>query len=313
MPVYNREKFVAEAIDSILAQTFKDFELLIIDDGSEDESAAIIQDYAERDARIRYFQHPANRGETAARNTGMGRAAGKYVAAMDSDDISLPRRLEKQVAFLEANPEVGAVGVQDQQCNEKLRPTKFRPLPAHHHAIVIHLALFTRTVMKSPTMMVRREYLDNDPAFDPGITAGSDVGLYLRLLWTKGIRYANVPEKLYLYRRHANSLVRRYPKQLREISIQLRCQALRKLGERGRNVEWILHKHPLNKLSWRERRRARRDLTRLIAAMVAHNWVDADDEALLHAEMNQLLESTTPRYWQMFLHWYRHRIARHLP
>ncbi len=311
MPVYNSERFVAEAIASILQQTFSDFEFLIVDDGSTDGSLAIVQDYADRDARIRVFQHPKNRGEAAARNTGMAHVTGKYVTGMDSDDVSPPQRLEKQAAFLDAHAEIGAVGISDRTCYEDLTVKSSRQLPARHSVIALHLLLFTRTVMRSSPMMLRREYLDRQPLFDPTIVAGSDVDLYLHLLSEKGVRYANIPDEMYLYRRHGDTMNRRNEVIQRKIVIDLRCQALRRLGAAGRGVEWIVNKHPLTKLSWRERRRARRDISNLIEAMVAENWVDADDEPLLYAEMNQLLESTTPRYWQMFLHWYRYRIARH--
>ncbi len=312
MPVYNSEKFVAEAIESILRQTFSDLEFIIVDDGSSDRSAAIIQEYAERDPRIRFFQHSENQGEAAARNTGMAHVTGKYIAGMDSDDVSLPQRLEKQVAFLEAQPHIGAVGVFYRFCDEALIPFRFRKLPTDHSIMALHFILFTKTVMKSPAMMVRREHLDRQPLFDSSIVAGSDVKHYLRLLCENGIRFANVPQELYLYRRHANTMNMRHRALQRPVPIELRCQALRRLGAAGKDVEWIVHKHPLRKLSWRERKRARRDLSRLISAMVEHNWVDADDEPLLHVEMQQLVESTSPRYWQMFLHWYRYRIKRYI-
>ena len=309
MPVYNSESFVADAIESILRQTLSDFEFFIVDDGSADGSSAIIQEYAQRDRRIRFFQHPENRGEAAARNTGMAHVSGKYVTGMDSDDVSLPRRLEKQAAFLDARPDIGAVGISDRKCDEDLTVVSARQLPPCHCSIALHLLLFTRTVMRSSPMMQRREYIDREPLFDPAFAVGSDLNHYLRLLMDKKVRYANLPDKLYLYRRHDNTMNRRLSALQRTVPIQIRSNALRRLGEPGRGVEWILHKHPLNKLSWRERRKARRDITRLIAAMIKNNWVDADDEPLLLDEMNQLLESTTPRYWQIFLHWYRYRIA----
>ncbi len=312
MPVYNSEKFVAEAIESILNQTLRDLEFFIVDDGSSDRSAAIIQEYAECDPRIRFFQHSENQGESAARNTGMAHVTGKYITGMDSDDVSLPQRLEKQVAFLEAQPHIGAVGIFDRTCDEELTPIRFRKLPTDHSIMALHLILFTKTVMKSSPMMLRREHLDRQPLFDSSIVAGSDLDLHLHLISAKYVRYANVPEELYLYRRHANTMNRRHQATLRPVPIELRCQALRRLGAAGKDVEWILHKHPLNKLNWRERQRARRDISRLIQAMVEHNWVDADDEPLLHAEMRQLVESTSPRYWQMFLHWYRYRIKRYI-
>ena len=312
MPVYNGEKYVAEAIESILHQTLTDFEFLIVDDGSSDGSAAIIQEFAERDPRVRFIQLSENNGEAAARNTGVARATGKYITGMDSDDVSLPQRLERQAAYLDAHASIRAVGVSHQNCREDLTRYATHPLPTSHPIMVFHLTLFTRTVMKSSPMMLRREYLDRQPPYDPTIIQGSDVDLYLHLLSDKRTRYANIPDELYLYRRHGNTMNKRNEAIVRKIVIDVRCQALRRLGEPGRAVEWILHKHPINKLNWSERRGARRDITNLIEAMVEHNWVDADDEPLLRAEMNQLLESTTPRYWQMFLHWYRYRIARHV-
>ena len=102
MPVYNGEKYVGEAIDSILAQTFSDFELIIVDDGSQDRSAEVIREYEKRDERIRFLRHERNRGEAAARNRGLDAATGDYIAAMDCDDLSLPQRLEEQVRYLQS-------------------------------------------------------------------------------------------------------------------------------------------------------------------------------------------------------------------
>ena len=104
MPVYNGEKYLAEAIESILTQTFADFEFVIVDDGSQDGSAAIIRDYAKRDERIRVIRHERNQGVTTARNSGIAASRGEFIAAMDHDDISLPQRLEKQVDFLQSHP-----------------------------------------------------------------------------------------------------------------------------------------------------------------------------------------------------------------
>ena len=309
MPVYNSEKFVAEAIESILRQTFTDFEFLIVDDGSTDGSLAIIQDYAERDTRIRYFSHAENRGEATARNTGMAHATCKCATGMDSDDVSLPERLEKQVELLESRPDIGAVGISDRTCREDLTLIHTRQLPARHPVIALHLLLFTRTAMRSSPMMLRRVYLERQPIYDPSIIGGSDVDLYLRLISDRRIRYANLPEELYLYRRHEGTMTSRNRAITRKTVVEIRCNALRRLGAAGADIEWIVRKHPLTKLNWQERRQARRDFTRLIEAMVARKWVEEDDESVLRAEMEKLLESTTPRYWQKLLHWYRRRIA----
>jgi glycosyltransferase involved in cell wall biosynthesis len=108
MPVYNGEQFVGAAVDSILNQTFKDFELIIINDGSSDESAQVIESY--RDPRIVYLCNSENTGLANVRNKGLDVAKGEYIAWLDCDDISLPRRLAKQVSLLEASPRIGLCG-----------------------------------------------------------------------------------------------------------------------------------------------------------------------------------------------------------
>ena len=108
MTVHNGEKHLSEAIDGILNQTFKDFEFLVIDDGSTDGSADIIQSY--KDVRIRFISNGKNLSVPVSLNMGLNLARGEYIARMDCDDISLPQRLEKQVQFMDANPEVGVCG-----------------------------------------------------------------------------------------------------------------------------------------------------------------------------------------------------------
>jgi glycosyltransferase involved in cell wall biosynthesis len=110
MPVFNSEKYLGEAINSILNQTFKDFELIIIDDCSIDSSATIINEYKKRDSRIVLFPQKKNSGIAAARNKGLELSSGEFIALMDSDDISLPDRLEKQYNFIKSHPEIGVLG-----------------------------------------------------------------------------------------------------------------------------------------------------------------------------------------------------------
>ena len=108
----NEERFLEEAIQSVLSQTFNDWELLLVDDGSTDTSSAIAQRYAEQmSGKVRYFDHPAhaNRGMSASRNLGIRNAHGKYVAPFDGDDVWLPKKLEEQVAILESHPEAALV------------------------------------------------------------------------------------------------------------------------------------------------------------------------------------------------------------
>ncbi len=108
IPVYNREKYIGEAIESILAQTFTDFELLVIDDGSADGSREVVRSYP--DPRIRFSLHRGNLGVAKTRNDGIRWARGEYLAFLDSDDVAYPDRLARQVAFLDGHPDHGAVG-----------------------------------------------------------------------------------------------------------------------------------------------------------------------------------------------------------
>lgn len=101
MPVYNRGRYLRQAIESVLSQTFQDFELILVDDGSTDNSRAIIKEYPEKDKRIRYAFHEKNRGVSAARNTALSMAQGEWIAIIDSDDAWHPERLEKLLEIIE--------------------------------------------------------------------------------------------------------------------------------------------------------------------------------------------------------------------
>src|SRR5262245_1594033 len=109
MPVYNADRYVAEAVESILAQTFGDYEFLIFDDGSTDDSLAVVRKYALQDGRIKVFAKP-HAGMTRCLNEGITQARGEYIARMDADDVSLETRLAEQVELLNHNPCVVAVG-----------------------------------------------------------------------------------------------------------------------------------------------------------------------------------------------------------
>src|SRR5438270_280343 len=106
MPAYNAQKYISQAIESILNQTFKDFELIIIDDASQDNTAKIIGDFARKDNRIIYLRNKENLKLSKALNLGIKKAQGKYIARMDADDISLPDRLDKQFSFMEKHQEI---------------------------------------------------------------------------------------------------------------------------------------------------------------------------------------------------------------
>ena len=309
MPVYNSERYLAEAIESILAQTFTDFELIIVDDASEDRSADIIRGYQKQDARIQFVQLQQNEGPGSARNRGIRAAGGQYIAAMDSDDISLPERLRLQVEYLGSNPEVGAVGVGTQKVNADLSPRSAFRLPGSHALIALEMIAGGMAIVRA-SMMMRRRFLLSSGGYDmhPEFKISTDSELTLRLLWETGIRYGNILETQYLYRQHETNIsLENDPRD----SCWLRRRALERLwGEAPHDAVERLRKSNLGiKLSWRDRRLARQDYRRLIGAMVDARWIELDEIAALHAEINRRLETTTPRLWQKFCHWRRHHFG----
>lgn len=198
MAVYNGEQYLREAINSILDQTFTDFEYIIVDDGSTDRSLQIINSY--QDPRIKVIRNPHNVGLTRSLNQGLDLACGEYIARMDSDDISLPERLAKQVAYMDAHPEVAVSGTWAKNINSQGVVTGERKMPVgkdldHHYwrpSPIIH-----------PSAIIRRSHLDG-LRYDEQIRYAQDFDLWLRIRATH--KLSNLPEYLLLYRMHHASI-----------------------------------------------------------------------------------------------------------
>ncbi len=307
MPVFNGEKYLAAAIESILAQTFSDFEFIIVDDGSQDGSAGIIRSYERRDRRIRSLRLEENVGQADVRNQATALSRGHFIAAMDCDDVCLPQRLQKQVDFLQSNPAIGVLGTGAQAVDEDLR-TLFRfDLPERHALIVFNL--FVGSFLIHPTVMLRRELLESGGGYEPSRRTAIDVELWSRLMWRA--RFANLPDRLLLYRRHGAQNHQTRDAALREQAREPRERLLKRLwGEAPREALLRFERMRRDeKLGWRERRRAARDMARLLDAMIAAGIIDPGDRGLVFAHIQRRLEGTTPRLWQMFLHWRRHRFG----
>ena len=198
MPVYNGERFLAEAVDSILAQTFSDLELIVVDDGSTDGTQEILSDYERRDRRVRVHRHTRNQGISATRNQGCRMARGSFIAVMDADDVSLPRRIEAQVAFLRANPDVAVVGagVQRFDATGKRKPLIGRYYPAPP-ALIAWWMNFCNVVAHS-SVMFRREAINLEAVYDGEYPVAEDYKLLMRLSHVAQI--AILPDILVLYR-----------------------------------------------------------------------------------------------------------------
>jgi len=198
MPVYNVEAFLGEALESVLAQTYSRFELVVVDDGSTDGSWAIAAAAAARDTRVRLLRNEHNRGIVATRNRAFAEAdkASRYFAIMDSDDISLPERLAHQVAFLEAHPDHALVGGANLIIDEHGTEVGRRMYPCSHEAIT---AVITRyNPISQPTVMIRRSALSAVGTYDPRYPRCEDYDLWLRL--ASHFKVANLPEFTLKYR-----------------------------------------------------------------------------------------------------------------
>jgi glycosyltransferase involved in cell wall biosynthesis len=201
LAVYNGELYLKEAIDSILSQTFKNFEFIIVNDGSTDSTSAIISGYD--DPRIVCIDNELNRGLTYSLNTGLSKSKGKYIARMDADDVSFPQRLQVQFDFMEAHSEVGICGSYiEEMFFEKPNSKKIQKFPESD--IEIKSFTFFQAPFCHPTVMIRRSVLEeNNLQYPDAYYRAEDYALWVKLLkYTKGY---NIPSALLQYRKHEAS------------------------------------------------------------------------------------------------------------
>jgi len=199
MPVYNAELYVAEAVESILAQTFTDFELITIDDGSTDRSSRILEGYAGLDSRIRLVSRP-NTGIVGALNEGASMARGEIIARMDADDVSMPERFAKQFEYLLAHPDCHAAGSRVLLIDPEGAPIcEINEERSHEEIDRAHMSRRTGAITH-PAVMMRREALHAVGGYRQECLWAEDFDLLLRLAEIG--RLANLPEMLLKYREH---------------------------------------------------------------------------------------------------------------
>ena len=309
MPVYNGEKYLAEAIESILAQSFTDFELIVVDDGSTDDSAAKIQVYADRDSRIRFFKLPRNVGMADARNRGIDAATGEYIAQMDCDDVSIPWRLEKQVGFLQSHADIGVVGGFLQIASADLTRRQNHEYPQQHADIVLQWILGGRTTFADAISMVRRDILMSVGGYEESRRVAGDMELFSRLYFET--RFANLPEALHVYRQHEEQMSATLHREQQIEKNAIRLRWLKRIGvdASAATLGRFDRFHWSKKFGWREWWLLRRDVKRLIRGMVAAHVLAGSDIPVVEAEMSRRLESAKPRRWQQLMHWRRHRLG----
>jgi len=235
MAVYDGEMYLDEAIQSVLNQTFTDFEFIIINDGSVDETAQVIERYQRLDGRIRAYEQP-NRGLVVALNRGLELVRGEYVARMDADDISVPERVAAQVAFMDAHPEVGICGTWIETFGSG--GTVVRRYPDDD--ATIRSWLLFESVLAHPSIVMRRELLAKAGlSYDAGSVHAEDYDLWVRA--ARHMALANIPEALLRYRLHPQQVVQKH-EAVKLASVKLiRLAQLECLGIRPTNEEFALH------------------------------------------------------------------------
>jgi glycosyltransferase involved in cell wall biosynthesis len=282
MPVYNGGDYLRPAIESILNQSFRDYEFLIIDDGSTDSSRAIADSFI--DPRIRRINNGRNLGLIATLNHGIELARGVYIARMDCDDISFPERFARQVAFLDAHPEVTVCGTAYERSSEN---TTIIVKPPTEDRLIRFFLIFD-AVFAHNTIMLRRDLLENNNLrYDAAFPYAEDYHLWVRC--SRHTRLANLPEVLLHYRYHDENTSNRYRTEQIKTADRVRVAYLHGLDLNPTTEEQALH---LDLIHFRfrgslERLRAAGDwLHKLTAA--AKNFLGIPDE-VIHGELD--------RYW----------------
>lgn len=200
MPVFNRADFLEETIESYLQQTFRDFELIIVDDGSTDKSSEILRSFS--DTRIRLFTNEKNKGIVYSRNEGTKNAKGKYICPADSDDIAHREKLEKQFQFLEKNPELAGCGTRAKHIDKHSKLLKSKWKLNAKEDLIPAISVFKNYFVHS-SMMLRKSILPK-PAYTPGFDGTEDTKLWFDI--TRKHKLVIFPEYLLYYRIHPGNV-----------------------------------------------------------------------------------------------------------
>lgn len=234
MSVYNAEIFLREAIDSVLSQTFTDFEFLIYEDCSTDGSLEIIKSYS--DSRIRLIKNENNKGLTWNLHDGMNSAKGEFVARMDADDICMPERFQKQVAFLDSNKDISIVGSAVVFFDDNGMEISGNQ-PLDHDAIKVEL-LLSFTMMHPSVMMRIADFRMHNLNYNPHFRYSQDFDLWTRAI--RKLKFANHPDVLLKMREHSFKISTALKPQQKVFSDEIRQSQLATLGIEYIPAEWAV-------------------------------------------------------------------------
>lgn len=279
MPVYNCELYVEAAVNSILNQTFGDFELIIIDDCSTDSTPEIIKQY--NDQRINFIVKPKNTGYTDSLNHGISIAKGKYIARMDGDDISLTERFERQVEFMEGNPQVICCGTGYREISGNLEMHH----PIKHEDIV--LKIIDHCPMAHPTIMIRKDVLDtNNIRYDRTYEPAEDYKMWSDLVFFG--QFANLDQVLLLYRVHQSQTSNKRKDEQVSNSIVIQNAFLRKLGVETEQITTLLTPKIGNIVQLKKYKTAETTFFRLVKEKL---WVNIAEKKLKERRVRFILNT----------------------
>ena len=234
MPVYNtKEEYLTAAIESVLAQSFSDFELLIVDDGSDEECLECIKRYD--DQRIKIIRNEKNLGVSAASNRALEVAQGEYIVRMDSDDIAYPERFRIQIDYMKAHPEVVVSGT---ACKKMGTDEVYTFLRNDIPREIVQVRLLLGNInLANPTVIIRRSvFTDNGIKYDENIKYSIDYGLWVDCIRAGDIKV--IPRVLLEYREHAGQISSAHKMEQRKCSDCIRSKQLKELGVELSSEEW---------------------------------------------------------------------------
>lgn len=203
VPTYNRERYIAQAISSAQKQSFKDWELIVVDDASTDKTEDVVMKIAEKDSRIRYVRQKENVGIAKNRNTGLSEAKGAYVAMLDSDDAwTDPDKLKKQLAFLKSRPDHAMVGTWVTKMD--VNGTEYGHVKYEINDVDIRKKILFRNQFAQSSLIYRASVIKELGSYDPTYTVNDDYDLWLRVGTSH--KFANIPEYTTSYRVHPGGI-----------------------------------------------------------------------------------------------------------
>jgi glycosyltransferase involved in cell wall biosynthesis len=237
IPFYNAQAYLGEAIESILQQTFTDFELLLLNDGSTDNSFAMSQKYTDR--RIRLLNYTQNQGLVAIRNIALQEAQGEYLAWLDADDIALPNRLAQQVAYLDKNPHIALLGSYAMYIDRQGNDIQLVSPKIDQNLLPIWL-LFQNCFPQSAVMLRKKCLTDFTLQYRKDFPPAEDYDLWVQI--AKHATISNLPQTLVKHRKHDDNIT----KQQREIQeaniLKIIAHQLTELGINFQENELLLHR-----------------------------------------------------------------------